>query len=94
MALWRNIGGLATIVPGATQYWEFYYPPNGRDVGVVTAGANMQYPQINVELIAEQGVVTRQTRVEEGVPEIHYTVRFRCNGVASMKYNLNIGDWQ
>lgn len=94
MALWRNIGGLATIVPGATHFWEIRYPPNGRDVGVVTAAANIQQAQINVELVAEQGVVTRQTQVEEGVPEIHYTVRIRCNGVAPIQYNLNIGDWQ
>ena len=27
MALWRNIGGLNTIAPGATIHWGYYYPP-------------------------------------------------------------------
>ncbi len=34
MALWRNIGGLAFIGPGATHFWEIVYPPDGRDVEV------------------------------------------------------------
>lgn len=51
--------------------------------------------QINVELVTtEEGVVGRQTRVEEGVPEIHYTARIRNNGAWPLSYNLNIGDWQ
>ena len=95
MALWRSIGGISTLAPGATAYWEYSYPPNGRDVGVATAVPNIQQAQINVELIAtEQGVVGRQTAVEEGVPEIHYTVRIRNSGAVALAYNLNIGDWQ
>ena len=95
MALWRNIGGITTISPGATLYFEYYYPPNGRDVGVAVAAPNMQQAQINVELaVTEQGVVQRQTRVEEGVPEIHYTVRVKNLGGWPLSYNWNIGDWQ
>ena len=95
MAHWRSIGGISTIAPGATAYWEYFYPPGGRDVGVAVAAPNMQQPQIDVELVAtEQGVVQRQTRVEEGVPEIHYTVRIRNLGGVALSYNLNIGDWQ
>ncbi len=95
MALWRNIGGLSTIAPGATVKWEFFYPPNGRDVGTVVARPNLLQAQINVELVStEQGVVGRQTRVEEGVPEIHYTVRIHNRGALPFSYNLNIGDWQ
>jgi hypothetical protein len=95
MALWRNIGGTSTIAAGATAYWEYSYPPGGRDVGVAIAAPNMLQAQINVELVAtEQGVVQRQTRVEEGVPEIHYTVRIRNLGTLALSYNLNIGDWQ
>jgi hypothetical protein len=88
MALWRNIGGIATIVPGATQYWEYSY--GGRDIGLAVAGPNMQYPQINLEMVAvEQGVVQRQ-----GAPAIAYTVRFKNLGPVNMYYNLDIGDWQ
>jgi hypothetical protein len=94
MALWRNIGGLNTIAPGATIHWGYYYPPGGRDVGVALAAPNLQSAQINVELTTEQGIVERQTPVEEGAPEIHYTVRVKNLGAAPLTYNLNIGDWQ
>lgn len=94
MALWRNIGGLATITPGATHHWEYFYPPGGRDVGVAVAAPNLQSAQINVELTMEQGIIERQTPVEEGAPEIHYTLRVRNLGGGSLTYNLNIGDWQ
>jgi hypothetical protein len=95
MAMWRNIGGYSTIAAGATAYWEYSYPPDGRDVGLAVAAANIQDPQINCELIAvEQGVVGRQTPIEEGVPEIHYTVRILNSGPTSIGYNLTIGDWQ
>jgi hypothetical protein len=95
MAHWRSIGGITTIAAGATHFWEYHYPPGGRDVGVTVAAPNMQQPQIDVELVAtEQGVVQRQTRVEEGVPEIHYTVRIKNLGTVALGYNLNIGDWQ
>lgn len=94
MALWRNIGGLNTIAPGATIHWGYYYPPGGRDVGVAIAAPNLQSAQINVELTMEQGIVERQTPVEEGAPEIHYTLRVKNLGLAPLTYNLNIGDWQ
>jgi len=94
MALWRNIGGLNTIAAGATVYWEYYYPPGGRDVGVAIAAPNLQSANINVPLVMEQGIVERQTPVEEGAPEIHYTLKVRNLGAGSLTYNLNIGDWQ
>jgi len=95
MAHWRNIGGISTIAPGATAYWEYSYPPNGRDVGVAVAAPNMQQPQINVEyLVVGQGIVQRQTTIEEGGTAIHYTVRIRNLGSIGIRYNLNIGDWQ
>jgi hypothetical protein len=91
MALWRNIGGVTSIVPGATHYWEYGY---GRDVGVAIAAPNMQQPQINVELVVlRQGVVQRQSR-GEGAPLIDYTVRIQNIGGIALDYNLNIGDWQ
>jgi hypothetical protein len=94
MALWRNIGGLNTIAPGATIHWGYYYPPGGRDVGVAIAAPNLQSAQINVELTTQQGIVERQTPVEEGAPEIHYTLRVTNTGAAPLTYNLDIGDWQ
>jgi hypothetical protein len=94
MALWRNIGGLNTISAGATVYWEYYYPPGGRDVGVAIAAPNLQSANINVPLVMEQGIVERQTPVEEGAPQIHYTLKVRNLGAGSLTYNLNIGDWQ
>jgi hypothetical protein len=91
VALWRNIGGVTTIVPGATHFWEYTY--GGRDVGVAIAAPNLQQAQINAELVAlEQGVVARQS-ADEGGPPIHYTVRIRNVGSAGIDYNLNIGDW-
>lgn len=92
MALWRNIGGLATITPGATHHWEYSYA--GHDIGPAVASPNLQSAQINVELTMEQGIIERQTRVEEGAPLIHYTLRVRNLGGGSLTYNLNIGDWQ
>lgn len=94
MALWRNIGGLNTISSGATVYWEYYYPPGGRDVGVAIAAPNLQSAQIDLPLSMEQGIIERQTPVEEGAPLIHYTLKVRNLGVGSLTYNLNIGDWQ
>jgi hypothetical protein len=92
MALWRNIGGLSTIAPGATVFWEISY--GGRDVGVVVAAPNLLEDLANVELAAiEQGVVARPTPGEGGLP-IAYTVRIRNHGTAHFSYNLNIGDWQ
>lgn len=91
MALWRNIGGVTTIVPGATHYWEYGY---GFDVGVAIAVPHMHEGQINVELVAvQQGVVQRQSS-GEGAPPIDYTVRILNLGAVEFDYNLNIGDWQ
>jgi len=95
MAHWRSIGGITTIAPGATAYWEYSYPPNGRDVGVTVAAPNAQQGQINVEyFVVGQGLVQRQTGIDEGGTAIHYTVRIKNLGTIGFRYNLNIGDWQ
>jgi hypothetical protein len=92
MALWRNIGGLSTIAPGATAFWEITY--GGRDVGVVVCAPNILESSINIELAAiEQGVVARFT-AGEGSPPIDYTVRIKNHGTFHLSYNLNVGDWQ
>jgi hypothetical protein len=91
MALWRNIGGVATIVQGGKQYWEYSYA-GGRDIGLAIAAPNMQEGQINLEMVAvEQGVVQRDKG--ESIA-IGYTVRVQNLGPGEMSYNLNIGDWQ
>jgi hypothetical protein len=93
MAFWRGVGGLSTIWPGATAYWEISYG-SGRDVGTVVAAPNLLEGEIGVELVAlDQGVIERDGGE---APAIHYTVRIRNNGNAQvpMSYNLNIGDWQ
>ncbi len=91
MALWRNIGGLTTIAPGATHHWEYSYPPAGRDVGVAIAAPNILEASINIELVAEQqGVVARDEGEATG---IDYRVAVRNAGTFPLSYNLNIGDW-
>jgi len=94
MALWRNIGGISTIAGGATHHWEYFYGTGGLDIGPAVATPNLQSANINNELVMEQGIVERQTSVEEGAPRIHYTVKVRNLGAGSLRYNLNIGDWQ
>jgi hypothetical protein len=92
MALWRNIGGLSTIAPGATAFWEISY--GGRDVGVVVCAPNILEEFANIELAAiEQGVFAG-TNPGEGALPIVYTVRIKNHGSFSLSYNLNIGDWQ
>jgi hypothetical protein len=94
MALWRNIGGLTTIGAGQPQYWEYSYPPDGRDVGVAIGAPNILEEAIDIELVAvEQGVVARQSS-DGGGPAIHYTVRIQNLTGFDISYNLNIGDWQ
>lgn len=94
MAFWRSIGGLSTIVGGATVTWEIVYPPYGRDVGTVVMSPNIQQELVNTELIAfDQGVVARPNPGEGALP-IHYTVKIRNAGASPISYNLNVGDWQ
>jgi hypothetical protein len=91
MALWRNVGSVVSIGSGRTDYWQITYG-TGRDVGVVVAAPNLQ--EINAELIAlDQGVVARPVGTELQTAT-HYTVRIRNLGTISLRYNLNIGDWQ
>src|SRR5450755_4231781 len=87
MALWRNIGGVATIVQGATQYWEYSYA--GHDIGPAIAAPNMQEGQINLEMLAlVQGIVQRDNC--ESIA-IDYTARMTNLGPGETSYNLNIG---
>jgi hypothetical protein len=50
MTMWQGVGGLTTIAPGATQYWEYSYPQAG-GVGATVAAPNFLQEQINVELV-------------------------------------------
>ena len=94
MALWRNIGGITTIAAGQTMFWEYSYPPFGRDVGVAIAVPNLLEDFADVELVAlNQGVVEGQSQSEGALP-IFYTVRIQNFGNGEFSYNLNIGDWQ
>ena len=91
MALWRNVGNVVSIASGVTHAWQITYH-NGRDVGVVVAAPNPQ--EINAELIElDQGVLVRPVGTELST-ETHYTVKIRNLGTISLRYNLNIGDWQ
>lgn len=92
MAHFRSIGGLAFIVPGVTQFWEYKYGTIGNDVGIAYAAPNMSEPNINVELVVlEEGVRTIDSGEAVGLV---YTVRIHNNGGSDMSYNLNIEDWQ
>jgi hypothetical protein len=91
MALHRNVGGIVTLGSGATHHWEYVFDGFGRDVGVAVAAANIQEPQLNVELVAtNQGVVARSNGETDG---IHYTVSIRNAGAAAIHYNLSIAEW-
>lgn len=93
MALWRDIGAVETIGAGRTQLWRITYG-NGRDVGVVVGAPNLHQFVANVELIAlDQGVFARASGEELGT-QTHYTVKIRNAGTSSIRYNLNVGDWQ
>jgi hypothetical protein len=94
MASFQNVGAPVTIVPGGTHYWDFWFGP-GLDVGAVAVTPNIHESQINVRLVtSDLGVRTLQTPVEEGAVLIHYTVVVTNKGVASIKYNLDVGTFQ
>jgi hypothetical protein len=91
MALHRNVGGIVSLAAGATHHWEYWFDGFGRDVGVAVAAANIQEPQVNVELVAvSQGVLARSNGETDG---IHYTVNIRNAGAAAIHYNLSIAEW-
>jgi hypothetical protein len=91
MALFRHVGPVTTIAPGATHFWEFWFG-NGADVGVALVTPNLLLSQINTELVAlEPGVVAVESS-GEGAPLIRYTVRIRNNGQTWMDYDLNVGN--
>ena len=94
MAQFQNVGSPVTIAPGATHYWDFWFGP-GFDVGAVAVTPNIHQDQINVRLVtSDLGVRTLQTPVEEGAVLIRYTVVVTNKGVASIKYNLDVGTFQ
>jgi hypothetical protein len=91
MALFRNVGPLTSIAPGATHFWEFWFG-DGLEVGVALVTPNLLLSQINTELVmTEPGVFLVDTGGEGG-PLTHYTVRVTNNGPAWMDYNLNTGN--
>jgi hypothetical protein len=92
MALFRHVGPVTSIGPGATPYWQFWFG-NGAEVGVAMATPNMLRAQINTELVArEHGAIQIDSGVDEGGTLIHYTVQIRNSGAAWMDYNLNVGN--
>jgi hypothetical protein len=92
MAMFRNIGPVTTITPGATHYWEYWFGA-GADIGPAVATPNLHLAQIRTELVTrDPGLV--EYDAGEGAPSIHYTVRVHNLGIAWMQYNLNIGTFQ
>jgi len=92
MALYRNVGGIVTITPGATHYWEYWFDGFGRDVGVAVAAPNIQEPQVDVKLVAlNPGVVAHASGETDG---IFYTIDIRNAGAAPIRYNLCLADWR
>lgn len=94
MAQFQNIGSPVTLAAGGTHYWDFWFGP-GLDVGAVAATPNILDSNINIWLTtSDLGVRTVQTRVEEGVPLIRYTVAVHNKGSFAVKYNLDLGNFQ
>ena len=91
MALFRSIGPVTTIAPGATHHWWFMFN-GGAEVGVVAATPNMLMAQINTELVMRDlGVTQVDSGVDEGGTRTRYTVLVHNNGPTWMNYNLNVG---
>jgi hypothetical protein len=91
MTLIRHVGPVASIAPGATHSWEFWFG-DGAEVGVALVTPNLLLSQINTELVMiELGVLTVDSGGKGG-PLTRYTVRVRNNGATWMDYDLNIGN--
>jgi hypothetical protein len=91
MPLFRNIGALTSIAPGATHHWEYWFG-RGSEVGVAAVTPNMLLTQIHTQLVArEHGVVQIDSGIDEGGTLTHYTVQIHNNGPTWMDYNLNTG---
>ena len=91
MALFRHVGPVTTIAPGATHFWEFWFG-NGSDVGVALVTPNLLLSQINTELVVLDAGVVAVESGGEGGPLTRYTVRIRNNGPTWMDYDLNVGN--
>jgi len=91
MTMWRGIGGLTFIAPGATHYWEYWFSPLS-DVGATVASPNLLEDQINVQLATSYPGVVAQGKGD--APGIVYTVRVTNLGAGTIGYDLNIGTWQ
>jgi hypothetical protein len=91
MTMWRAVGGLTFIAPGATHYWEYWFSPLS-DVGTTVASPNLMEANINVELATSFSGVVAQGLGE--APTIVYTVRVTNFGASTMAYDLNVGTWQ
>ena len=90
MALIRGVGGLVTITPGATHYWQYWFG-NFDEVGVAMATPNELEESTSVELIASDFGVTQKARGGEAGNGTIYTVRIHNPSPFSLSYNLNIG---
>ena len=92
MAHFRGVGGLSTLKPGETAYWETTYG-DLLDEGIVTQAPNLlDESATNVEMIAlYQSVLLRPTGERSGNV---YKVAIKNAGTVIMSYNLNIEDWQ
>ena len=91
MALFRNVGPLTSIAPGATHFWEFWFG-DGADVGVALVTPNLLLSQINTELATSEAGVLAVDSGGEGGPLTRYTIRITNKGTAWMDYNLNVGN--
>jgi hypothetical protein len=91
MGMWRGVGGLTFIAPGATHYWEYWFTPVS-DIGATVALPNLLEDQINVELATSFPGVMAQGGAE--ATSIIYLVRVTNLGAATMGYDLNIGTFQ
>jgi hypothetical protein len=90
VALFRNVGALTTIAPGATQVWTYSFTPLA-DVGVALVTPNLLEEAANIELIAfDHGVVLAPGQ-GENPPLNVYKVSIRNTGAFPMSYNLNVG---
>ncbi|CAN5500092.1 hypothetical protein BH10PSE17_BH10PSE17_37080 [soil metagenome] len=90
MAMFRNVGPLTFIGPGATHLWTYTFD-GGREVGVTVATPNMREEKLKVELVVvDNGALQFSTGGDDGFRS-EYTVRIRNNGASDMAYNLNLG---
>lgn len=93
MAIFRNVGAVTTIAPGATHYWRYWFLPIA-DVGAAVATPNHLLEQSGVELVVRDPGVVQEAPAGEGGNLIRYTARIHnLSGVAAMQYNLNLGNF-